>query len=535
MACRFIGSTDMCLETAKGLAPAFDTISTNMNNSFNSGGLADDLGRSAALAPDKAALIHRGETVPYRELDRNADRVAAGLHRLGVRKGDRVAFAIGNRPAFVAVHYGVMRVGALSVPLDTRIKVSELRNFLLRVDPRAIISHESVVGGIMSAGPHSAPVFVIGKHPTARQFQEILSDSDPPRIEIAPGDPAIIAYTSGTSGIAKGVVLTHGNISSSIDQMIELPSTRLEPSDLIYAVMPLFYIYPLSAALGVAIRTGATLLLEEAFDPRLSMQSIAANGVTVIPGTPPMFTAWLSLPPDATFDLPMVRFAVSGGAALAPTVIARFRERFGVEIWEGYGLTETGSVVTTTRVAEQRPGSIGKPLPGQEVRIVDHGGEDVIVGDLGELWVRGPNVFHNYWNDTEASEEAFSDDWFRTGDIAYQDEEGYLWLVDRNQEVISVSGFKVYPVEVERVLMLHEAVADAAVVPKPDERQGQRVHAVVVLREGSYVGEKDLIVHCTRHLARFKVPATIEFATELPHLESGRVLKRMLGSSESAT
>jgi long-chain acyl-CoA synthetase len=228
------------------------------------------------------------------------------------------------------------------------------------------------------------------------------------------------------------------------------------------------------------------------------------------------------------FDLSTVRFAVSGGSGLEPSVIDRFRQRFGVEIWEGYGLTEASSAVSTTRVADQRPGSIGKVLPGQELRIVDDSGADVLRGDPGEIWLRGPGVFKSYWNDEAATSAAFSGDWFMTGDVAYQDEGGYLWLVDPESDVIEISGFKVYPKEVEEALVEHPAVVEAAAVGERDPKQGHRVKAFVVLEENALVSEGELIVHCTKRLARFKVPAEIQFTSELPRLESGVVVKRIL-------
>lgn len=492
--------------------------------------LADDLRRAAERSGDQEALVAGGDRITYAHLAREVDLVAAGLAKLGVRKGDRVAFAVGNRPPFTYIHYGALRAGAVSVPMSVRLRAQNLRELLPRIGPRVIVADEAAVNEVMAAGPHSAPVFVIGKHPTARPWREILFDAPARDIEVLPGDPAVIAHTSATTGLPKAVVLSHGNISANLDQILSIPDFAIRPEDVIYAALPLHQMYALNAVLALAIRCRASVVLEEGFDPRRSLQTIADRGVTVVPGIPPMFAAWLALPPADDRHLSKVRLFVCGGSKLAPSIGEGFRRRFGIQIWEGYGLTEATAVVTTTRASERRSGSVGKPLPGQEVRIVDGEGEDVLVGDPGEILVRGPNVSVGYWGDTKADTSAFDREWLHTGDIGYQDEDGFLWLLDRDEEVIEVSGFKVYPEEVERVLRAHEAVTDAAVVGEPDPKQGMRVKAFVVLREDREVNEDQLVVYAARRLARFKVPSTVVLVEGLPRLESGEIDKRRLVS-----
>lgn len=494
--------------------------------------IADDLERSARTSGDKAALIAAGSTHTYAELDRQASSIAAGLHSIGVRKGDRIAFAVGNTPEFVGLHYGTLRAGAASVPLNPGFKAAELRPFLSRIAPRVIVGSEGAVNEIMSAGPHPAPVFVIGQHATARPFSDLEGLPGTAVVETGSDDLAVLAYTSGTAGSPKAAQLTHGNLDANLQQLLGVPGDKTEPSDRVLGVLPLYHVFALNVILGLSIRQGATVVLEETFDPVSTMRRIVEHEVTIIVGVPPMFKAWLALPNSSSFDLSKVRFAASGASPLAPEVIERFRSAFGVEIWDGYGLSETSPVVSTTRMGEQRPGSIGKPLPGVEVKVVDSEGNEALPGDPGELWVRGPNVFSGYWKSEEASELVFSGDWFKTGDIGYRDEQGYLWLVDRRKEVIDVSGFNVYPKEVEEALVAHPFVRDAAVVGEPDPHQGEMVKAYVVLEEGELVGEDQLIVHCATRLARFKVPKEIEVVPELPRTAAGKLIRRKLGSVE---
>lgn len=491
--------------------------------------LANDLRNSARNNPGSIALIYEGEQTSYGQLDQDADRVAAGLYKMGVRKGDRVAFALANRPVFASLHYGILRAGAVSVPLNTSLKASELRPYLSSVAPRAIVSGEDSVNEIMSAGPFLAPVFVVGKHSTARPFHEVLASGGPvPEVQTDLQDLAVIAYTSGTSGFPKGAMLSHGNLSENMDQMLQVPVAKTEPDDIVLGVLPMFHIYALNVILGLSIRQGATVLLQDRFDPAGSLGAVTQHKATILVGAPPMFISWLTLAGADAFDLSSVRFAISGASAIAPEVITSFKSMFGIEIWEGYGLTETAPTVTTTRMAEQRVGSVGKPLPGIELRLVDPAGDEVQPGDPGEIWVRGPNVFQGYWADDAATEHAFAGDWLRTGDVGYRDEDGYLFLVDRKKELIIVSGFNVYPREVEDALRLHPEVADVAVIGVPHPRQGESIKAIVIMEPNSEAGESDLIVHATKHLARFKVPTEVEFVQSLPRLASGKLLKRML-------
>jgi long-chain acyl-CoA synthetase len=281
--------------------------------------------------------------------------------------------------------------------------------------------------------------------------------------------------------------------------------------------------------LGVGLAAGAAIVLSDRFDAVATAALVQQRGVTMIAGAPPMFSAWLDAPavPDGAFA--SVRLAVSGAAPLAPDVQRGFRDRFGVVVHQGYGLTEASPIVTTSAVATVRDGSIGPPLPGIDVRLVDASGDDALAGDPGEIWVRGPNVFAGYWNDDEATARVLTrDGWLCTGDVAVADDDGWLTIVDRAKDLILVSGFNVYPAEVEEVLMQHPMVAEAAVVGVPDVRTGESVQAFVVRAAGAVVEEAELTAFAARHLARYKCPTTITFVTELPHTEAGKVLRRNL-------
>jgi long-chain acyl-CoA synthetase len=327
-------------------------------------------------------------------------------------------------------------------------------------------------------------------------------------------------------------MLTHGNLAANIGQVQSHPGLRVAAPDVGLATLPFFHVFGLNVALGVALAGGVRSVLLPQFDPPRAAELVRAHGVTILAGVPAMFAALLELSdtdaPASTFA--SVRLAVAGAAELPEPVAAAFHDRFGVTIYEGYGLTEAAPIVSTTAV-DRRPrrGSIGPPLPGVEVRLVDADGTDVAVGDPGEIWVRGPNVFTGYWDDPEATGRVLHDGWLRTGDVAVSDDEGFLSLVDRMKDLVIVSGFNVYPAEVEDALRTHPDVADAAVVGAPNARTGEAVVAFVVPRPGGPVPTLASVRdHVARRLARYKVPTAMHAVPELPRNQSGKVLRRHL-------
>jgi long-chain acyl-CoA synthetase len=322
-------------------------------------------------------------------------------------------------------------------------------------------------------------------------------------------------------------MLSHGNLLANLDQSLSAEG-HIDADDVIFGVLPLFHIFGLNVVIGLGLRVGATLLLVQRFDPSTAVQSIQDRGVTVIPGAPALWAAFAhfdDLSPDAFSS---VRLALSGASRLPISVAEAMRDRFGIEIREGYGLTEASPIVTTSTGARVRFGSVGRVLAGVEIRLVTADG-DALVGDVGEIWVRGPNVFQGYYDDPEATASVLSDDgWLRTGDMATTDDDGYLYLVDRSKDLIIVSGFNVYPAEVEEMLLTHPAVAEAAVVGVPHPHTGEAVKAYVVTVPGTDVDEDTLIEHSLDHLARYKCPSKVIFVDALPRNASGKLVRRSL-------
>jgi long-chain acyl-CoA synthetase len=497
--------------------------------------IADVLHATAERLPDKPALIFHDQPITYAELDREVGRAAAGIAALGIRKGDRVAVLVHNIPHFIYAYLGIVRAGAVMVPLNTMFTADEVSYILADSEARAIVVAEPFVGtvaGLHDTLPMLEHVVVCGDAAPmgSMTWEQMVGKGEAtPDVAAMDDDIACLAYTSGTTGEPKGAMLTHGNLGANLDQMSGVPMLAEVESDVVLLVLPLFHIYALNVICGLTIRVGATAVLQERFDPVASLDAVARHGVTILFGAPPMFVAWLSTQGVDERDLASVRVAVSGAAPLPAAVMEQFRDRLGITIWEGYGLTETAPGATSTAMgAVAKPGSIGLPLPEVDLRLVDEKGEDVEEGDPGEIVLRGPNVFAGYWRHDAETKEAMRDGWFHTGDVAYRDEDGYLYIVDRKKDLIIVSGFNVYPREIEEALYRHPKIADAAVVGVAHPYTGEAVKAIVVLKEGEHTTEEDVIEFCSRSLARFKCPQVVEFASEVPHSMTGKVLRRKL-------
>jgi long-chain acyl-CoA synthetase len=483
-------------------------------------------------AADSIALISHGRSTTYGELRDLVARMRGGLAALGVHDGDRVAIALGNSRHFVVSYLATVGLGAVAVPLNPTSPGPELEHELAAVGAGVLVVDKVSAANWAHVDPASVPtvttvVHVEGAHAEGSVNVDDLLAADPlEAVDVDPSHLAVLMFTSGTAGAPRAAMLTHGNLLANIEQGLSADG-HIDEHDVIYGVLPLFHIFGLNVVVGLGLRVGATVLLVQRFDPSTAIQSIQDRGVTVIPGAPAMWAAFAhfdELPPDAFSS---VRLALSGASRLSVSVAETMRDRFGVEIREGYGLTEASPVVTTSTGGPVRFGSVGRALAGVEVRLVNPDG-DALVGDVGEIWVRGDNVFPGYYEDPEATASVLSDDgWLRTGDMATTDDDGYLYLVDRSKDLIIVSGFNVYPAEVEEMLVRHPAVVEAAVVGVPHPHTGEAVKAYVVTSSDD-VDEEALIEHSLDHLARYKCPTKIIFVDALPRNVSGKLVRRSL-------
>jgi long-chain acyl-CoA synthetase len=469
------------------------------------------------------ALVSDGEVTTYGQLRSQVAAIRGSLVARGVAPGDRVAIVAGNNWSFVAGYLGVLGVGAVAVPLNPLSPAPELDRELGVVGARI-----ALVDGTHGDGPAGlSAVLPVG---------ELLGGETAPLMDRADDDPAVLLFTSGTAGLPLPAILSHGNLRANVEQIRAHGGDASTPTsdDITLGVVPLYHVFGLNALLGVALIVGSSVVLVERFDPRSVLELVADHGVTVVSGVPTMWRAWAELPHldgerHANPFAATVRLAVSGAAPLDPEVRRTVAARYDLTLAEGYGLTEASPVVASGVGLDAPDGSVGRPLPGLRVRLVDRFGEDALVGDPGEIWVHGPNVFAGYWEDPDATRAVLTEDgWLRTGDLAVVDDDGFLFLVDRAKDLIIVSGFNVVPAEVEATLMAHPDVAEAAVVGIPDVNTGEAVKAFVVPVAGVDVDAAALVDHAARHLARYKCPSTIEVVGELPHGLTGKLLRREL-------
>jgi long-chain acyl-CoA synthetase len=487
---------------------------------------------------DAVALVSRGRTTSYGELRAQVAALRTSLVRLGIAPGDRVALLCANNWFFVVGWLAALGAGAEVVPLNPGSPAEELEAQLAETETRIVIAGPTGADAYNGVDRLAVPVEhvfvpdgskVEAAEPIEPLFQLPADGGPVPVVDRAPDDVALLMYTAGTSGSPKAAILTHGNLLSNLEQSDRVRGRSLTPDDVCLGLLPLFHIFGLNVVLDGALHKGASVVLVERFDPVDTLRTITDHRVTVVAAAPPVYVAWATMPGADRDALRSVRIVASGAAKLPEEVAKAFEDRFDLTIAEGYGLTEASPIVTTSVGSDARFGSIGVPIPGVEVRLVDEDGEDVIDGDPGEIWVRGPNVFKGYLGDDEATRRVLTDDgWLRTGDVAVADDDGWLWLVDRRKDLVIVSGFNVYPAEVEDVLRAHPGVADAAVIGEPDPYSGERVKAFVVEEPGVHLEEEELVAYCLEHLARYKAPARVEVVDGIPRNAGGKALRRAL-------
>ena len=483
---------------------------------------------------DHVALISRGQTTTYGTLREQVSALRGGLVGLGLQPDDRLAIIAGNNWYFVVTYLAALGAGLVVVPLNPQAPAPELEYELVSTGARAVLVSPAAAAAFGAIGRTSLPdleivIETVGVDlPGAVVLDELIAGEPTPMVDRTSDQLAVLMFTSGTAGAPKAAMLTHGNLLANFEQVQAAAARHQDADDVVFGLLPLFHIFGLNVMLGLSLLAGSRVLLIERFDPSSAVEAVERHEVTTMSGPPTMWSALAGLG-DVSSSMRSVRVAVSGAAKLPAEVVEAARVNLGLVLAEGYGLTETSPVVTSSTGTNAPVGSIGPVLPGIAMRLVDPDGEDVLVGDAGEIWVQGPNVFQGYWNDSEATAAALTaDGWLRTGDIGVVDDDGFVFLVDRAKDLIIVSGFNVFPAEVEDVLLEHPAVASAAVVGVLHPHTGEAVKAYVVLEPDMSADEDDIIAFCTERLARYKCPSKVMFVDELPSNPAGKILRRAL-------
>jgi long-chain acyl-CoA synthetase len=476
--------------------------------------------------PGATALIHEGSRVSYAGLDSLAADAAAALLARGVALGDRVALVLPNAPAFVAAHFGTLRIGAVAVPLNVLLREREIEERLDRISPAAL-----VVDGERAAtlGPLAARRGIA----LVRADEPGGSAPAPPPAERGPSDPAVILFTSGTSGLSKAAVLTHGSIAAAARNAAD--ALGFGPDDVVLGAAPFSHVLGQSTGLVATLATGGTVAIVPRFDPGQTLATMVETGTTVLLGVPTMCIALCDAAAGAD-ALPPLRIAHVGGAPVPVEVTRAFERTFGAAVHEGYGLTEVSGIATTYRLGEPRTaGAVGRPLGDTELRLVSPGGGEPAPGEVGEVRFRGSSVIPGYWQGSgEPLAPVSADGWLATGDVGYVDADGYLHLVDRLKELIIRNGYNVYPREVEDVIYAHPDVLEVAVVGVPDAQVGEEVVALVRPRTGARCDPDEVQRWARERVAAYKYPRHVVLVDALPVGSTGKILKREIDRDELA-
>ncbi|MFI2302485.1 long-chain fatty acid--CoA ligase [Actinacidiphila glaucinigra] len=511
-----------------------------------------------ARVPDRTALAYFDGRVGYRELDELSDGLARYLAARGFVRGDRLAIVLQNVPQFAVALLGAWKAGGTVVPVNPMYKGRELAHVLEDAGVTALVCSDRAWDAHIRATAAGSPVRIPlttseldlqtrddervlpGRRTPPEDADDLLAAAGagtpgppPPDPGLTADDIALISYTSGTSGVPKGAMNTHGNISYNADR--QRAHSVLSDGATLFALAPLFHITGMVCQLAAGIVAGSTVALAYRFEPGVVLDALREHRPAYMVGPSTAYMALMARPDATAEDFSSFRLLYSGGAPVPPALVAAFRERFGHYLRNGYGLTECTAPCAAVPAGLEAPVdpvsgtlSVGVPGPGTMVRVVDDKGADVPFGEHGEIAVRGPMVVPGYWNRPEATEEALPGGELRTGDIGFMDEEGWLYVVDRKKDMINASGFKVWPREVEDVLYTHPAVREAAVVGVPDAYRGESVKAFVSLRPGAAAQPSELIGHCRERLAAYKYPREIEILPELPKTPTGKILRREL-------
>ncbi|WP_223700779.1 fatty acid--CoA ligase family protein [Sutcliffiella deserti] len=508
--------------------------------------ISSQLALTAKMNPMKEAYVFEGESKTYTELNAAINAFASGLEAMGIKKGDHLALVVGNSPYFIIGMYGAARLGATVIPINPIYTPDELSYILKDGDVKAIITLDLLVPLFEKLHPHLSdtetyiicetpdgkaksqdfPIEKLSIYPKMKSFTSIMAAgtftySGP---ELLEDDVAVILYTSGTTGKPKGAMLTHKNLYRNAKDAADF--LKINESDKVVATLPMFHVFCLTVALNAPLMNGATVIIVPRFSPQVIFDIVKEYEATVFAGVPTMYNFLLQAQGEVE-DLKSLRLCISGGASMPVALLQSFENKYNVIVSEGYGLSEASPVTCFNPLDRPRKaGSIGTNIVNVENKVVNELGEEVAPGEVGELVVRGPNVMKGYYKMPEETAATIKDNWLHTGDLAKMDEEGYFYIVDRKKDMILVGGYNVYPREVEEVLYNHENVSEVAVLGVPDPQVGEAVKCFVVVKEK--VSEAELIAYCAEHLAKYKVPSSIEFLEELPKNTTGKILRRAL-------
>jgi long-chain acyl-CoA synthetase len=486
--------------------------------------LASLLTESAARTPDAPAIRLGDLELSYGELDRRSAQLAALLRERGMQQGDRIGVMLPNVPEFPVAYYGVLRAGGTVVPMNVLLKRREIAFYLKDSGARLLLAWHGFVDEARNGADANAELIEVEPAALAAALAE--HEPTPGLAGTAGDDTAVILYTSGTTGKPKGAELTHVNLFRNAD-VSSRTTCEIGEGDVVLGALPLFHSFGQTVAMNASLKVGACLTLVPKFDPAEALATMQRDRVTHFYGVPTMFGALLHHPERESFDTASLRTCVTGGASMPVEILRGFEEALGAVVLEGYGLSETSPVACSNHPdRERKAGSIGTPIEGVEMQIVDENDKPVGQGEVGEIVIRGHNIMKGYWQRPDATAEAMRGGWFHSGDMGRTDEDGYFYIVDRKKDLIIRGGYNVYPREVEEVLYEHPKIREAAVVGVPHDEWGEEIGAAVVLHEGEELSGEEVSAYVKERIAAYKYPRVVWFLDDLPKGPTGKILKR---------
>lgn len=505
--------------------------------------LPEMLNESIENYGDHKALYFYGKEITYKKLGELVNAFTATLQEDEVKKGDRVAIMLPNCPQYVISYYGILKAGGIATQLNPMLVGKELEYILADSGAETIVIYEPLLPVLNQIIDNTSVKRVIKVNLEGRDtedgmaigFDDFLKKAQNPPKPVsvnAREDVAILQYTGGTTGRSKGAMLTHRNLLANVMQSYEYFKDAIKPGkERFLTVIPLFHVYGMTSCMNLTIYTGSMNIMLPRFELEEVLQTIKDVQPTSFPGVPTMYIGLLNHPKVSEYGLESIEICNSGSAPMPGGILRTYEEKTGATILEGYGLSESSPTThSNPYFGTRKPGSVGIGLPSTDYKIVDlaEGEKELPYGEIGEIIIKGPQVMKGYWNMLEETEQTLRNGWLHTGDIAYMDEDGYLFIVDRKKDLIIASGYNVYPRDVEEILYEHPSVQEAVVVGIPDPYRGETVKAVVVLKEGQQCEEEDLIAYCRKNIAAYKVPQVIEFRKELPKTNVGKILRRKI-------
>jgi len=505
--------------------------------------LIEVLKNTTAKFGDKQAILFENESYTYNMIETLSSDLCGALMGLDIKKGDRVAIFSPNCIEFLLAYFGIFKAGAVSIPINAMLKAREIEYVVEDCSPRILFVHTSLLEVILPVKERLfqciEKIVVIGGTEAENEdrfisFRDLIAKGPQGSAgpEVGGDDIAMLVYTSGTTGSPKGCILSHEGLVSATEFSVK--ATGHQPSDKVLCCAPMFHIFGFTVSITSSIYPGATMVLMDRFDAKKTIETIKTHNVNIFVGVPTMFTYLLNEEGVNSEDLKSLRLNVSSGASLPVEVLSEYEQRFSTVIQEVYGITESSGEVAYNPIEKRKPGSIGIPHPGLELKIANERGGIVKTGEVGEIVLRGKSIMKGYWNKEAATREVLSEDgWYRTGDQARMDEDGYLYIVGRSKEMIITGGFNIYPRELEEVLYQHPDINEVSVIGIPDKMKGELACAFIVFHENRKAEEEALRLFCKERLANYKVPRMFRFVDSLPKTGSGKISKKMLREQQN--